>query len=732
MVLLSCNKEIQPETDSQYFDSEELTINKPSNASQGYKFKIEASETVVWTAIPEEDYSWITLDSSEGKGNGEIVYSLKANDELDARTAVITVDASSEINGFKASKTVRIVQIGTAPALLISPAGACEVSAELKEDFFVEVTSNLKWTASLTFQEGSDWARIVSGNEGENDGTIRISIDSNEEKDYRSVDLKVSNPDYPELAATLRITQQFADMKYTILFVGMTGYLPEGEYSMSVALVNGEPFVIGTTVYETEKGTVLEFSELLLPGEYRIVSLSADGGQTYDVNAPVEIIDNGVVSAIAEWDSALKLFGGSKRWPFLMDSFDNLKALQASVAAGNNYSGKYFTQTADIIMSEESWDGIGNSENKFSGVFDGNGFKIKDIYIHVNNRDGHAFFNYVAGTDEDNVASIRNLLIYGKGGEDYDIVSEDSFIAACVADLGSYSEISGCHNYAKVRCVGTTAGTQRSGTIAGNITGESILVENCLNYAEFNASNSGLNMQDCGGLIGNSKGTSQDKHVIVLGCRNYGECLFDGNTGGILGNLDECTDLVRCANYGKITNNKNSMRSGSLVGSIDVASAIKIEECFNVGEYKSLVNSGGLVGYAKGDFTVNNCYNRGNVSFSNNKTNVAGLVGHKATADGKIVNCYNASDCTATGTIAAIAGTNATADCTTSGVSGCWYEIGRGFSVGCAKNSSDVPGVAEGKDKDWFTSGTKIEGWDDSVWLFTNGSYPTLKNNPED
>lgn len=727
--LSSCSEKIGPEKDTQFFDNEELTVNKPSDAAEEYKIGITASGTVTWTASFEETYGWIVLDNADGKGDGEIVYSLAENTETMPRTARIKVNAASEINDFQSVKDITVVQIGTAPALLIAPSGEVEIPADENEAYIVEVTSNLVWTASVSIQSGEgEWIRIVSGQNGENSGNIVLAVTKNDAKDFRSAEITVSNAEYPDLVRKLVVKQQFAGMDYRIVINGMTGHVTAGDYMMTLSGVeNGIP----VTVSEEDANTVLTFSEFIQPGEYVIRTLV--GESSYSLNAPFEMGENGIVTDIAPWEESLKMFGGTEKWPFMLGSYENLVALKDAVAGGENFTGRYFAQSADILMSEESWDGIGSSNAPFGGIYDGNGFEIKDLYIHVNDKSGHGFFNFVQGKESAR-AAVRNLVIKGKDDADEHIISDDSFIASCIARISDYTDMTGCRNYANVRCIGAGNGSQKAGGMVGNAEGKSIVVENCINYGKMTATNSGANMNDCGGLIGNAKGSSnaENEHIVVRNCRNYGNCAFDGNSGGLLGNLDENTDIIRCANYGSVVNTKASMRVGTLVGSIDVGSAIKVSECFNLGSLNGLVNSGGLIGFAKGDFIISDCYNRGPVTLNGSNSNNSGLLGHKNTSAGQVKNCYCAADFTPKGNgnaAGAIVGMNAAANI--KGVSGCWYESDRGFVKGAGQNA-DASGVVEAKGAAWFVSGTPIDGWDTGVWEFKEGSYPVLKNNPED
>ncbi|MGN1211128.1 MAG: BACON domain-containing protein [Candidatus Cryptobacteroides sp.] len=733
LCMTSCNDDEGEIVDMPFFDDEELVINKPAAAAQCYKFSVSASETVEWSAAIDGVSDWIELVDFSGTGNGVVTYSVDENIGLEMRSAGIIITAKDIMTDFSSSKRVLIRQIGSAPALLITPSGEKEMPAEPEEDLIVEITSNLKWQASLDFKgEASGWARLLTADSGENDGILKITFDKNESPEYRYVELTVSNPDYPELTTKLLISQQYADMKYTIALKGLFDVIPSGEYLMELSSEEGDMDPVKVTVYYTDEGAVLEYSLLLLPGDYTVKSVfTEDGTLSYTIEAPFTMGENGIVSDIADYDSALGKFGGSEKWPFALSAYDDLVALKDAVASGNQFSGKFFAQTADIDMNAESWPGIGSANIPFAGIYDGKGHSINNLFIHVSDNTGHGFFNYVKGVSKEMTASVRNLVLNGRGGDDYDVITEDSYIGSCIGRLGSFTYIYECHNYANVRCIGKATGSQKTGGLIGNAEGEAVLIENCSNHGLVTTTNSSCNMQDCGGFLGNAKGTSSSDKIVLKGCRNYGDCSFDGNSGGLIGNLDECTDVIRCANFGNVKNTKASMRVGCLIGSIDVGSPITVTECFNLGNFDGLVNSGGLIGFAKGAFVISNCYSRGDFAVNGNNSNNGGVLGHKNTTDGEVLNCYCAADYKPKGSGAkagAVVGMNAAAN--VKGVQGCWYESGRGFTMGVSLNS-DSSGVAEGKDASWFKSGQKIDGWDDTVWKFEDGKYPTLVNNPE-
>lgn len=122
---------------------------------------------------------------------------------------------------------------------------------------------------------------------------------------------------------------------------------------------------------------------------------------------------NGVM---AQWSGS-----GTSSNPYLIQTDLDLKQLSDSVNAGNDYSGKYFLQTADIDMSENFSDGfpmIGHYvlegqnliEYVFSGTYDGGGHSINKLKV-VGEEDAALFFYVKNGAVKK--LNILNADLYG-------------------------------------------------------------------------------------------------------------------------------------------------------------------------------------------------------------------------------------------------------------------------------------------------------------------------------
>ncbi len=234
-----------------------------------------------------------------------------------------------------------------------------------------------------------------------------------------------------------------------------------------------------------------------------------------------------VSSAFAAWDGSTQTEwttgSGTEEDPYLIESEENLASLAAQVNAGQSFSGKYFKQTADLdlgcvfdeagIVDTEasenfSWTPIGNKSACFSGIYDGNGFVISNLYYNNIEQEYCGLFGGI------NNAKLKNITLVS----------------------------------------GFVFGYQYAGGICGYAKGSS-LVDCCANNATVYGK-----MERNGGVVGYIEGTTQ-----VNNCINYGFVSAFNFSGGVVGFCNKTTTTVaNCVNVGQVF----SMRctAGSLYG----------------------------------------------------------------------------------------------------------------------------------------------------------------------
>ena len=212
---------------------------------------------------------------------------------------------------------------------------------------------------------------------------------------------------------------------------------------------------------------------------------------------------------------------------------------------------------------------IGMDGRKFSGNFNGKGYKIYNLFI-----------------DYSQIETNQNVGLFG------------TITSAKISNL----EISG-----QIKGNWETAG------IAGYITSGEF--DTCINKADI------IGHNHVGGIAGYGKGT-----VKVTNCENYGNIKFergsyaDSGAGGIVGAL--ATEIENCFNYGNVQGN------GNCAGIIGVGATTSIINCYNEGKIETENNNsaGGICAYNRGGkMQIVNCYNKGEIKGFEGA--IAGLVG---------------------------------------------------------------------------------------------------------
>jgi hypothetical protein len=161
-------------------------------AADGTTTDIVVTSNVAWTASVTGDNTntWIELGSpqfAEGNsGNGTFTVTIKPNGVgAAARNSTITLSSDADVNDVP----IAVAQLKGADATLsLNPTTISDVSADGDNAKTIAVTSNTNWTA----ESNEKWVVISSGNTGNGDGTIKLSIDKNEVTESRSATVTVT------------------------------------------------------------------------------------------------------------------------------------------------------------------------------------------------------------------------------------------------------------------------------------------------------------------------------------------------------------------------------------------------------------------------------------------------------------------------------------------------------------------------------------------------------------
>ncbi|MBR6018296.1 MAG: InlB B-repeat-containing protein [Paludibacteraceae bacterium] len=209
---------------------------------------------------------------------------------------------------------------------------------------------------------------------------------------------------------------------------------------------------------------------------------SADGsGTAYSDQAAITATasSKGPVTLYAQWTFE---GNGTVNDPYLIPSTDVWNLLSEKVAAGNNYSGKYFRQTADISVTRM----VGEyNSHPFCGIYDGN-----DHTLTVNYTNNFAYytapFRYVNGV------SIKNLRTTGS------ITTNRKYAAGFIGISDGDVTLLNCRSSVEIHSSVDGDGTHGGFVGILNSTNTSATIEGCL----FDGKLLGSSTNGCAGFIG--------------------------------------------------------------------------------------------------------------------------------------------------------------------------------------------------------------------------------------
>lgn len=244
--------------------------------------------------------------------------------------------------------------------------------------------------------------------------------------------------------------------------------------------------------------------------------------------------------------------------------------------------------------------GGGDQSIKFAGVFDGQGFAIKNLIAAPetgNYRQFGLFGNVIGGT-------VRNLVI----DHSCRITLGSAFAVSFVA---AYSYWSAIFENISVRGVMDGVGaTYAGGVLARGHGGGNLLFTNCENFGAMR----NMTVDHLGGIGGSFGWNGSANLARFTACRNAADISGSGHCGGIIGAIQNCpiVALKQCVNNGKISTTANAQCAGGLVGSIgNAALKLSFESCSSYGAvnkgnpfFGMVATTIGTDGYVSVDGTV--------------------------------------------------------------------------------------------------------------------------------
>ncbi|MDO4210810.1 MAG: hypothetical protein Q4D23_03710 [Bacteroidales bacterium] len=307
-------------------------------------------------------------------------------------------------------------------------------------------------------------------------------------------------------------------------------------------------------------------------------------------------------------------------------------------------------QTADIdlstVCSAELGSWIPNSV-AYRGTYDGQSHKITGLYCNGNMMYKTGLFGNVERNGVLRNIDVTGDITVGSGNGVSGILCSYLLgtVEQCVtrgtiftegdnvAGISGYANgctVTDCVNYADITIAGTSA-CKNVGGVMGDCM-QSCKVTCCTNYGTITATGS-MQHENIGGVVA----YNELNKATISDCTNNGAISIEAgyNVGGILGDTNQGTAVIRCANYAAVS---GKTYVGGIVGS--TISSVNISACAN---YAPVVASGknaaGILGSVSNGISVRHCFNNGSVTSTGDASSAAPIV--------RIVNVssYTVSDC---------------------------------------------------------------------------------------
>ncbi|MEG1495854.1 MAG: S-layer homology domain-containing protein [Clostridiales bacterium] len=336
------------------------------------------------------------------------------------------------------------------------------------------------------------------------------------------------------------------------------------------AVVNGENAEIknlAITAMPTDGGTVLNFSFKALPAEKETTyTVKYNGGSENPITATF------VSGPSNQWiDYAAKGYesgDGSEKNPWEIKTKEQLSLFSATA---DTYQRKFFILTSDLDISGKQW-----QPKKFNGHFDGKNHKITGVTVNSDK---------------------SNLGFFSEVNKQWG-VSPSDIVVSYILNLHLVNP-----------AVTGTSGGGNVGALAGNV--QNTHIKNCSVTGGSITGNA-----NAAGLIGNVDSEENIAKLMVDSCFANTNVKGKSAVGGLIamidhGNTNYGTPMITNSWSGGTVTLETQYPSdktgfvGGLVGSVQRAKGVVLQNCYSVAQVKSDgLYLGGLVGrcWAKGNY----------------------------------------------------------------------------------------------------------------------------------
>lgn len=360
---------------------------------------------------------------------------------------------------------------------------------------------------------------------------------------------------------------------------------------------------------DASAGTLtITFASGFESGSFALMAVDADGNV---IIRPVYVEDK---SAVPEY--------------YGIKTADDLAMFAAAVNAGASLTRFMNEEGSVVLLSDvdmtgtDSYIAAGTAEHPFEGVFDGQGFAIKNIGLttDVTSQPYVGIFGALKN------ATVKNLTV-GSEGDEWAVTGKaatGTAIAGVAANSLENSTVENCTNNVSF-VFGAEEGEKIVVCVAGIVADASgLTVRKCTNNADIhvdklaNTQNGGNGFQ-IGGIVGYGRSS-----VTITDSENNGDLSAPtGRGGGIVatlagGSMTGCTNNGtieddRAGQFGGAATEYGKKRMGGLVGGTSGTGTI--ENCTNNGTVISYIGcrTGGFAGHNNAGFIIKGCTNNGNI-----------------------------------------------------------------------------------------------------------------------
>ena len=408
-----------------------------------------------------------------------------------------------------------------------------------------------------------------------------------------------------------------------------------------------------TVTVTTEDGGFTASAEITVPAQVtsvRISPISASIGIGHTIQLTASITPSNAANKNLSWsvsDETIISVDGQ-------GTVTGLSGGTATVTVTTEDGG--FSASAKITVCyapANTWTVIGQTYyNNFCGVFNGDGYAVRGIYINTPE-------NYLYRSSEGLFGSSGGDSIIANLGVAESYIYGDTYVGSVVGF--NEGTVTNCYNTGNVNgnehvggVVGDNDGTVTNCYNTGNVNGKKH-VGGVVGYSRsaYNGSTTVANCYNTGSITGSNYvgGVVGRNNSSITGCYNEGSVTGKDYVGGVAGYARNITD---CYNIGSVVAGGNYV--GGVVGyNISGTISSPVADCYNEGSITGVDYVGGVVG--AGNTVITNCYNIGIV---NGNERVGGVVGYSKAYNGSttVANCYNTGSITGKNKVGGVVGYN--------------------------------------------------------------------------